>query len=105
MSGIPDGRPGVREVQPNTIVRRSILSARGHGLSRRQLLKRSIAGAIGVWLVEVAGGSIGFLWGAARTGSAMVCIGAFDVLDLANRGLTAAQGVSARCRSGSANLA
>jgi cytochrome b6-f complex iron-sulfur subunit len=95
MSGIPDGRPGAGEVQPNTIVRRSILSARGHGLSRRQLLQRSIAGAIGVWLVEVAGGSIGFLWSAARTGPAKVRIGSFDDLILANAGLPVAEGFPA----------
>ena len=95
MSGIPDGRPGAREVQSNAIVRRSILSARGHGLSRRQLLQRSIAGAIGVWLVEVAGGSIGFLWSAATAGPARVRIGSFDDLILANAGLPVAEGFPA----------
>jgi cytochrome b6-f complex iron-sulfur subunit len=95
MSGTPDGRPRAGEVHPNTIVRRSILSARGHGLSRRQLLQRSIAGAIGVWLVEAAGGSIGFLWSTANARPARVRIGSLDDLILANAGLPVAEGFPA----------
>lgn len=32
------------------------------GLSRRTLLRRSIGGAMGLWLVEVLGGTLGFIW-------------------------------------------
>jgi len=95
MSGLPDRRPGAGEIHPNTIVRRSVLSAREHGLSRRQLLQRSIAGAIGVWLVEAAGVSIGFLWSAATTGPARVRIGSLDDLIRANSGLPVAEGFPA----------
>jgi cytochrome b6-f complex iron-sulfur subunit len=95
MSGVTVGRPGGEEPHPNAIVRRSILSARGDGLSRRQLLKRSIAGAIGVWLVEVAGGSIGFLWSAATAGPARVRIGSLNDLILSNAGLPVAEGFPA----------
>lgn len=95
MSGDPDRRPGAEEAHPKPLVRRSILSARGQGLSRRQLLQRSIAGAIGVWLVEVAGGTIGFLWSAATAGPARVRIGSLDDLILANAGLPVAEGFPA----------
>jgi cytochrome b6-f complex iron-sulfur subunit len=32
------------------------------GLSRRQLIRRSLGAAVGLWLLEVTGGTIGFLW-------------------------------------------
>src|SRR5262245_60134109 len=32
------------------------------GLSRRQLIRRSVGAATGLWLLEVTGGTIGFLW-------------------------------------------
>jgi hypothetical protein len=32
------------------------------GISRRTLLRRSIGGAVLLWLTEVTAGSIGFLW-------------------------------------------
>ena len=38
------------------------------GISRRTLLRRSIGGAMLLWLTEVAAGSIGFLWPNAKGG-------------------------------------
>ncbi len=32
------------------------------GLSRRQLLRRSIGAGVGLWTLEVLGGTLGFLW-------------------------------------------
>jgi len=32
------------------------------GLSRRQLIRTSLAAAIGVWLLEAAAGTVGFIW-------------------------------------------
>lgn len=32
------------------------------GISRRRLLRTSLASAVGLWLLEVSAGSIGFLW-------------------------------------------
>ncbi|MBI3750589.1 MAG: Rieske 2Fe-2S domain-containing protein [Chloroflexi bacterium] len=32
------------------------------GISRRQLLRRSIGGAIALWLIELGAGTLGFLW-------------------------------------------
>jgi cytochrome b6-f complex iron-sulfur subunit len=81
--------------RPAAIVRRSIQSARSHALSRRQLLRRSIAAGVGIWLVELAGGSIGFLWSAARTAPARVRIGSLDDLIAANAALPVADGFPA----------
>jgi cytochrome b6-f complex iron-sulfur subunit len=77
------------------VVRHAIEAARGRGMSRRQLLRRSVAGAIGVWLVEFAGGSIGFLWSAATAGSARVRIGTQADLIATNAGLPVADGFPA----------
>ena len=35
---------------------------RSLGLSRRQLIRRSIGAGVGLWLLEVGAGTIGFLW-------------------------------------------
>ena len=32
------------------------------GLSRRQLLRTSLGASVGLWLLEVSAGSLGFLW-------------------------------------------
>jgi Rieske 2Fe-2S protein len=65
------------------------------GMSRRTLLRRSIAAGIGVWVAELAGGTIGFLWKAAATGSPKVRIGSLDDLIAANAGLPVADGFPA----------
>ena len=40
----------------------SLRHGRAAGLSRRELLRRSIAAGISLWVVEVVGGTLGFLW-------------------------------------------
>ncbi len=40
----------------------------GGGLSRRQLLRRSLGAAVGLWAVETGAGMIGFLWPNLSTG-------------------------------------
>ena len=40
----------------------SMRSGRSAGLSRRQLLRRSLGAGVGLWLAEVLGGTLGFLW-------------------------------------------
>ena len=65
------------------------------GLTSRQLLRRSIAAAIGIWVAELAGGTIGFLWSAAAAGPAKVRIGTLDDLIAANSGLPVADGFPA----------
>ena len=32
------------------------------GLSRRQLLRTSLGASVGLWLLEVSAGTLGFLW-------------------------------------------
>jgi cytochrome b6-f complex iron-sulfur subunit len=41
---------------------RALREGRPAGLSRRQLLRRSLAAAVGLWATELAGGTVGFLW-------------------------------------------
>jgi Rieske Fe-S protein len=81
---------------PDAAVRRSIEASRAGGrLSRRQLLRASIAGAIGVWTAELLGGTIAFLWSSASSGPAKVRIGSLHDLIAANTGLPVADGFPA----------
>ena len=43
-------------------VLREMRNGRSGGISRRQLIRRSIGAAVGLWLLEVSAGTIGFLW-------------------------------------------
>jgi cytochrome b6-f complex iron-sulfur subunit len=54
-----------RAEEPQALTRealKSLRNARAAGLSRRQLLRRSIGAAAGLWILELSGGTIGFLW-------------------------------------------
>ncbi|MET0773776.1 MAG: Rieske 2Fe-2S domain-containing protein [Candidatus Limnocylindrales bacterium] len=42
--------------------RREMRNGQPAGLSRRQLIRRSIGAGVGLWLLEVTAGTIGFLW-------------------------------------------
>lgn len=71
-------------------------SREGDGrLSRRALLRRSVGLAVGVWLTEVAAGSIGFWWSAVALGAPKVRVGTLDDLIAANAGLPIADGFPA----------
>ena len=55
------------------------------GLSRRQILRGSIAGAMLLWITEVAAGSLGFLWPNLSGGfGGQVRIGTLEDVKLAN---------------------
>jgi cytochrome b6-f complex iron-sulfur subunit len=43
-------------------VLREMRTGRGGGLTRRQLIRRSIGAAVALWLLEVGAGTLGFLW-------------------------------------------
>jgi cytochrome b6-f complex iron-sulfur subunit len=43
-------------------VLRELRSGQPAGLSRRQLMRRSLGAAVGLWTLEVTGGTIAFLW-------------------------------------------
>jgi cytochrome b6-f complex iron-sulfur subunit len=45
-----------------TEVLRELRTGRPSGLSRRQLIRRSIGAITGLWLLEVTGGTLAFLW-------------------------------------------
>ena len=84
--------------EPGAISGPSIAALRNRsagGMSRRTLLRRSIAAGIGVWVAELAGGTIGFLWKATASGPAKVRIGSLDDLIAANAGLPVAEGFPA----------
>lgn len=42
--------------------RREMRRGQPAGLSRRQLIRRSLGAGVGLWLLEVGAGTIGFLW-------------------------------------------
>jgi cytochrome b6-f complex iron-sulfur subunit len=51
--------------EPATLTRdvlREMRQGRPAGLSRRTLIRRSIGAGVGLWLIEVTGGLLGFLW-------------------------------------------
>jgi cytochrome b6-f complex iron-sulfur subunit len=63
------------------------------GLSRRELLRGSLAAAVGLWLLEVTAGSIGFLWPNLQNRfGGEVPVGTLDELKAANTELPIAQG-------------
>ncbi|CAN5631342.1 hypothetical protein BH23CHL7_BH23CHL7_15040 [soil metagenome] len=51
--------------EPQTLTRdvlREMRRGRPAGMSRRTLIRRSIGAGVGLWLLEVTGGTLGFLW-------------------------------------------
>lgn len=63
------------------------------GISRRTLLRRSVGGAMLLWLTEVTAGSIGFLWPNSKGGfGGLIDIGTIDEIKAANSSLPFAAG-------------
>ena len=66
------------------------------GVSRRELLRGSLAAAMGLWLVEVTAGTIGFLWPNLQGQfGGLVKIGDFASIKTANSSLPIDQGFPA----------
>ena len=66
------------------------------GLSRRELLRGSLAAGMGLWLLEVTAGTIGFLWpNLAGKFGGDVKIGTFDDVKTANSSLPISDGFPA----------
>lgn len=66
------------------------------GMSRRTLLRRSIGGAMLLWLTEVAAGSIGFLWPVVKGGfGGVIRIGTFADIKAENASIPFSQGFPA----------
>jgi cytochrome b6-f complex iron-sulfur subunit len=88
----PVDRP--RALAPEAI--KSLRRAQVKGVSRRQLLRYSIGGAVGLWLLEVTAGTIGFIWPNLSGGfGSKVKIGTLDDIKLANANLPIADGFPA----------
>jgi len=65
------------------------------GLSRRQLMRRAVGAGIGLWVLEMTAGTLGFLWSAAAGATPRVRIGTFKELLAANSSLPIANGFPA----------
>ena len=88
----PVDRP--KALAPEAI--KSLRRAQVKGVSRRQLLRYSIGGAIGLWLLEVTAGTLSFIWPNLTGGfGSKVRIGTLDDLKLANSNLPIADGFPA----------
>jgi cytochrome b6-f complex iron-sulfur subunit len=65
------------------------------GVSRRTLLRRSLAAAVGLSVVEGLAGTVGFLWSASSVAAARVRIGTREDLVARNAGLPIGDGFPA----------
>ena len=88
----PIDRP--KALAPQAI--KSMRRAQVQGISRRQLLRYSLGGAIALWLLEVTAGTIGFIWPNLTGGfGSKVKIGTLEDLKLANSNLPISDGFPA----------
>jgi cytochrome b6-f complex iron-sulfur subunit len=88
----PADRP--KALAPEAI--KSLRRSQVKGISRRQLLRYSIGGGVGLWLLEVTAGTIGFIWPNLTGGfGSKVRIGTLDELKLANSSLPISDGFPA----------
>jgi cytochrome b6-f complex iron-sulfur subunit len=82
----------------NPIASKAITSIRQRptsGLSRRTLLRRSLAAAAGLSIVEGLAGTVGFLWSASSAAAARVRVGTREDLIARNAGLPIGDGFPA----------
>jgi cytochrome b6-f complex iron-sulfur subunit len=71
--------------------RREMRSGQPAGLSRRQLIRRSVGAGVGLWLLEVTAGTIGFLWPNLSSGfGGQITLGDFATVS----GSPAVQGIT-----------
>ena len=85
--------------KPQALTSEAIKSLRHEqvqGISRRQLLRASLGGAVALWFIEVAVGTIGFIWPNLQGGfGGKVKIGTFSDLKTKNSSLPIADGFPA----------
>jgi cytochrome b6-f complex iron-sulfur subunit len=71
--------------EPRTLTRdvlREMRAGRPAGMSRRTLIRRSIGIGVSLWLLEVTGGTLGFLWPAVGRGfGATLTLGDLETVD------------------------
>jgi cytochrome b6-f complex iron-sulfur subunit len=66
------------------------------GLSRRTLIRRAVGAGLGLWLLEVTAGTLGFLWPNLAAGfGGKLPIGTLDFVKTANSSLPIAEGFPA----------
>ena len=66
------------------------------GLSRRQLIRRAIGAGVGLWLLELSAGTIGFIWPNLASGfGGKLPIGTLEEVKTANSSLPIADGFPA----------
>jgi cytochrome b6-f complex iron-sulfur subunit len=66
------------------------------GLSRRQLIRRAVGAGLGLWLLEVTAGTLGFLWPNLAAGfGGKLPIGTLDDVKTANSSLPISEGFPA----------
>jgi len=85
--------------KPQALTKEAIKALRHEqvqGLSRRELLRGSLAAGMGLWLLEVTAGTIGFLWPNLQGKfGGDVRIGTFDAVKTANSALPVSDGFPA----------
>ncbi len=85
--------------KPQALSREAIKALRHEqvqGLSRRQLLRTSLAAGIGVWLLQAAAGTVGFIWPNLAGGfGGKITIGKFSDVKAQNSSLPIDQGFPA----------
>ena len=75
---------------------KSLRKAQVQGLSRRQLMRTAIGTGIGLWLLEVTAGTLGFAWPNLKGGfGAPIPIGDLDTIKLQNSTLPIEEGFPA----------
>src|SRR3990170_4861592 len=66
------------------------------GLSRRQLIRRAVGAGVGLWLLEVTAGTIGFIWPNLASGfGGKLPIGTLEDVKAANSALPIEEGFPA----------
>jgi cytochrome b6-f complex iron-sulfur subunit len=85
--------------QPQALSKEAIKSLRHEqvrGISRRQLLRTSLGAAMGLWLLELGAGTLGFLWPSIATGTkSQVRVGTLKEVKAQNSSLPIDQGFPA----------
>ena len=93
------GRPDRQDPPSGPLTGPSIRALRDQqvgGLTRRTLLRAAIGTGVGIWAVEVLGGTLGFAWSAVANARPKVAIGTLADLDSANPGLPIRRRLSRR---------
>ena len=85
--------------KPGALTKEAIKSLRTHqveGLSRRQLMRTAIGTGIGLWILELLAGTVGFVWPNLKGGfGAPIAIGNLDTVKLQNSSLPIEEGFPA----------